>query len=143
MKRRHLKPDPLGVPRHPLAVFLLLLAVTSGLSQLLGIIVAKTPNTVLPTPIDASWAALLFFGAGCSLFGMFWQGDDIRTGLTLKRVGMFMLGSAALIYAVLLVAVFQVGGLLNAGIILGFGAACFLHYRTIVKRINVIIEASP
>lgn len=138
-----LKPDPLGVPRHPLAVYLLVLAAVSGAAQFVGIVVARTAHLVLPRAVDATWAALLFLGATSALVGMFWQGKDVRTGLTLKRIGMFALAAAGLIYSILLVFAYKTGGLFNAGIVFGFALACGLHYRTVVRRINAIIAASP
>lgn len=137
-----MKPDPLGMPRHPLAVYLLVLATFSGLSQAVGVIVAATPDIALPPAVNFAWAVMLFLGGLSSLAGMFWQGS-VPTGLTLKRAGMAMLGGSGLIYAIVLVWTFGQGGLLSGGIILGFSLACWMHYRTVVRRIRAIITASP
>jgi hypothetical protein len=93
--RRHLKPDPLGVPRHPLAVYLLALAAFSGASQAIGVIVAAPPQIALPPAVNFAWATMLFLGGLSSLSGMYWQGS-VPTGLTLKRIGMAMLAGSGL-----------------------------------------------
>lgn len=135
-----LKGDPLGVPRNPLAIYLLILAAITGLGILVGITTAGS-ITAVPVPAAFTWGAILFGGSTATLLGVFWQGD-VRTGLALKRAGTFSVGTAALIYAVIVGIALGTGGLFAAGTIAGFGIACFIHFHTINDRIHAIIAAT-
>lgn len=139
MGLRWLKPDPLGYPRNPLAVYLLTLAFASGILQLAGLTTAKAVDENLPGVAKVAWAVLLVLGAGCSLVGMFWPGT-VSTGLVLKRTGMFTLAVAALIYAVVILGAVGLAGLTSGGIILGFSFACWVQYRQINERVHQVLE---
>jgi hypothetical protein len=138
--RYHLKPDPLGQPRNPLAIYLLLLAFFSGLTAMAGV-APPSIESELPPSVGFAWALMLTMGAGAMLAGVYWPGT-IQTGLSLKKIGSFALSVAAMIYAVVLLVAFGFAAFFNAGIILGFGVACYLHYRTVSKRVQEIVQAS-
>jgi hypothetical protein len=133
-----LKPDPLGIPRNPLAVYLLCLCFLSGLMTLLGPSASGSMEAALHPWIVLVWGASLVHGSGATLTGMFWPGDP-RTGLLLKRMGMFALMVASGLYAGTMVVYQGAGGILSAGIIAGFGAACAVQYKVINDRIKAII----
>lgn len=134
-----MKPDPLGYPRNPLAVYLLALALFSGTLNLAGLNTTKSVQDTLPPSARLTWAALLVLGSSLSLAGLYWPGT-IPTGLSLKRVGMFTLGIASALYALILVTAFGWMGLTQGGIILGLALACALHYRQITQRIAQVVE---
>jgi hypothetical protein len=137
MRRWHLKPDPIGYPRHGLVVYLLCLCILSGTTLLIGEPAAGSLEEALDPSVVIAWAVLLTFGAGASLTGMFWPGD-VRTGLVVKRLGYAALTFAPMIYALVLFGTFQRGATLVGGILLGFAYACFHTWRRINTRIAEI-----
>lgn len=138
MPRLRLKPDPLGVPRSPLAVYLLVLASISGLGLVVGASTAALVETSVPVEVSFTWGLILFLGSLLTLIGMYWQGD-IRTGLVLKRLGMFSVGVAAILYGALTAFVLGSPALFSAGTTIGFGVACFAQFHIINKAIHSII----
>jgi hypothetical protein len=131
------KADPLGTPRHPLVVYLLALAVISGLGILLG---GRTTGSIQDTldPLARNtWAVILTLGSSTTLAGMFWPGDQ-RTGLLLKRFGYLALAIASFVYAIVVITVIGSGATLFGGTLVGFGVACAL----MVRRIDRIVKAT-
>lgn len=137
-----MKPDPLGVPRNPLAIYLLLLAAISGLGMVIGVTTARAIEDSVDPLVAITWGTILFLGSSVTLIGMFWQGD-VRTGLVMKRTGMFSVGVASMVYGVIVLWTIGVGGTFAAGTVMGFGAACFVQFHAINKRIHQIIELTP
>lgn len=135
----HLKPDPLGYPRHGLVVFLLCLVAVSGISVFTTTPAAGSMEEGLPSFVQLVWGAMLFAGGVAALLGMFWQGD-VRTGLVAKRFGYVALAVAAVPYSVVILGTYGFGGLLSAGIILGFAGACAHTARRVEKRIQEILK---
>lgn len=138
---RFLKPDPLGLPRNPLAIFLLALAFFSGLLLLGGVNTAGRVEQVLPHPVLVAWGAVLTVGSGMTLLGMFWPGS-VATGILCKRFGMLALTIASFVYSTVLVSLLGFAALLPAGVTVGFGWACAVQYRQINERVREIIRAS-
>lgn len=142
MSPYQLKPDPLGVPRNPLAMYLLGLALVSG-------IITAYPSeegasgaiSTLPSIMSNLWGVVLAGGSAATLVGMFWQGA-ITTGLLLKRVGMFALAVASFCYALVVAVNVGLSGLFSSGSILGFGFACAWQYRALNARVKFIIRAT-
>jgi hypothetical protein len=137
----HLRPDPLGFPRHGLVVFMLALCVTSGLATVVGEPAANSIEATLPEATTLVWGGMLLVGGLGALVGMFWQGDP-RTGLVAKRFGYTSLCLASLIYApILLVSAGIPGGALAGGTVLGFALACAHTAWRVDRRIAAILEA--
>lgn len=136
-----LKPDPLGVPRSPLAVYLLVLTVVSGLVTLLGATTSGAVAEQLPGLAARIWGALLTVGGGFTLLGMYWQGL-VTTGLLLKRMGMFVMVVTTAIYAVAVVATAGLQGAYVAGLIAGYSVACAVQYHALDARVRAIVEAT-
>ena len=67
MPRWHIKPDPLGYPRHGLVVYLLALCVLSGVTLLFGRPAAGSLEAALDPQIVVGWAFLLTLGATFAL----------------------------------------------------------------------------
>jgi hypothetical protein len=135
----YLKGDPLGVPRNPLAIYLLLLAAVSGLGTVVGITTSGVVEDNTPTAAALAWGTILCLGSTATLVGMFWQGDD-RTGLVLKRSGMFSVAAAAFMYGGILALGIGTAGLFAGGVVIGFGLACAVQFHLINKRIHAIIK---
>lgn len=135
-----LKPDPLGLPRNPLAVYLLCVAFVSGLSSALGFGTSRSIDD-LPHSVSLTWGTVLALGSAAALTGMFWQGDP-RTGLVVKRFGYIALTFASLIYATVLVATFLPGAFMVAFFVYGFAAACAYRALVVNRAIRLIIEES-
>lgn len=136
-----LKPDPIGEARNPLAVYLLLLALISGVGLLLGTPTAGSIEATLPVWASKTWGGFLTVGGGCVLAGMYWPGDP-RTGLVVKRFGFLALIVASSIYALVLLLAIGINAFLVAGIVLGFGVACTLQYLRVNRRIMKIRKRS-
>lgn len=135
----HLKPDPLGVPRNPFAVFLLCLALASGTITLLGTPASTSMEAALPELAVRTWGGTLAFGSWITLVGMYWQ-RDISTGLLMKRIGMLSLMIGASFYTITLLASEGIRVLFPASTVFCFGVAAFVQYRNINRRIRFIIE---
>ena len=134
-----LKGDPLGVPRNPLAIYLLTLAAVSGFLMLCGITTARGIEASLHPFIARGWGAALFFGSVATLSGAYWQGDP-RTGLALKRVGYFAVMVAAFLYSMVVLFSFGFAGLFASTVVLGFGGVCLIQFRHVNKRIEQIVR---
>lgn len=136
-----LKPDPTGTPRHPLVVYLLSLALVSGVAQALGRTTARSVEDGLPPSVRLTWALILAGGSGLALAGMFWQGDP-RTGLVLKRSGYLALASAAAIYSLVLLGTIGLAAALIGLTVAGFAAACAVAAWRIDRLIRLIVRVS-
>lgn len=140
-RRIMLKPDPLGIPRNPLAVYLLCLCFISGITTFLGASASGPMDKALPDWVTVIWGLVLIHGSGATLTGMFWPGT-VAAGLLMKRIGMFSLMVAAVMYSAVLLFAYGLPMLLTSGIVLGFGVACGVQYRVISTRIQAIIALS-
>ena len=136
-----MKADPLGEPRNPLAIYLLVLTLLSGISTVVGVPTSGSIEAELPTSLAKAWGTMLVLGSGASLLGVFWLGD-VRTGLVVKRFGMFTLTVAAFVYGVVLIIAAGMDAAYVTGIIFGFGLATLLQWRKINRRIHAILRAS-
>lgn len=136
-----LKPDPLGIPRNPLAVYLLCLAFVSGLGMALGVTTSSGAEAAMPHWVSVAWGVVLVHGSGATLTGMYWP-REVKDGLLFKRIGMFSLTVAAGMYSLAMIVVFGISVLFTAGIIFGFGAACAVQYHVINERIKAIMALS-
>lgn len=137
----YLKPDPLGYPRNPLAVYLLGLALLSGLLFVAGVPTSRSVEDTLPYLARMAWSVLLVLGSTSALGGMYWPGQ-VGTGLLLKRTGMFTLAVTGALYALVLAVALGLPALLNSGLVLGFAVACWLQYRAINVRVHEVLAAS-
>lgn len=122
MRRHHLPRDPLG-ERNPFQVYLLLVALSTGVPFMFGFVTAGTIEASLPRAYTFLWGLMLALGALAALAGMFWP-RDARTGLLLKRFGLTALGFASAVYALALGARFSWEATLLVGVTAGFSAAC-------------------
>jgi hypothetical protein len=136
-----LKPDPLGVPRNPFAVYVLVLALISGVTQAVGVTASQSIESALPNYVSQSWGGMLAFGSGITLVGMYWPGA-VATGLLHKRIGMLALMVACFVYSAVVLFHYGFGRFFPAGTIFGFGCAAFVQYRAIDRRVKAIIHAT-
>ena len=120
--------------RHPFELFTLFLTVITSLPTVLGITAPPLSiNAAMPAALVVGWSWVIFLGALLALAGIYWRYRP--TGLLMEQVGMATTGAAALVYAgcILLVAS---GGPLPAGIVGGFGIACFWRWYQLQKVID-------
>lgn len=132
------KPDPLGIPRHALVVYLLSLCVLSGLANLFGEPTAGSVDAQLMPAVRMAWSGILTSGSAAALAGMYWQGDP-RTGLLLKRFGYLGLTIAAAAYALVLVALVGQAALFVGLIIAGFAVACGWAWGQVNRAIKATL----
>ena len=133
-----MKPDPLGVPRHPLVVYLLGLCVVSGLAIVVGGTAAGSLQAQLDPVAQYAWAGILAAGSSCTLAGMYWPADP-RTGLLLKRWGYTALAIAAAIYSLVLWGTFGPAAFLIGATVAGFAVACGLTARDVNRAIRTTL----
>ena len=130
---------PLKWSRSPLQTFLLLLSAVAGLSILLNL----SRNGItrqMGEPYASLWGAALFLGATIAIIGTYWK--NRITGMLIERAGIFLLGGAALIWALLVL--FYVGWdtAASSSAITGlFSVMCFRQVRYINYHISLIIQA--
>jgi hypothetical protein len=124
--------------RHPFELFLLALSFISGIPALLG--AAPEPGSIessLPAWAAVGWSVCLVGGSGLALIGIYWR--QRAAGLILEQLGLAFVGVAALVYAVCIVSVIGATGVLSAGIVAAFGAACLVRWRQIQRVIDAVV----
>lgn len=131
--------DPLRSGRHPFQIYLLALCIVSAVPLIFGRFTAGSIEETLPEWLVVSWGLMLFGGAAAGLIGSYWRGD-YADGLTIERVGLAAVGSAAAVYSVVIVATGGIPRLLAAAIILGFGLCCLRRARDIGRIIRAAIR---
>lgn len=131
--------DPLHAGRHPFQTYLLSLAVVSAAPLMFGQNQPGSISASLPPWLALTWGVMLFTGALAALVGSYWLGD-YADALTVERIGLLFVGAAACVYAAAIVALAQLGGLLAAGITLGFGLACLRRSHDIAKIIHEALK---
>lgn len=128
--------DPLHAGRHPFQTFLLALCVVSGIPLLFGEQPAQSVETLLPAWIAMTWGWSLAGGALVALVGSYWPRSNYATALTIERIGLIIVGPAALLYATVLMLYAGLAATVAAAITLGFGAACIKRGRDVGKIIQ-------
>lgn len=134
--------DPLRAGRHPFQTYLLSLCVISGAPMAVGKVTANSIEDKLPQPLVIAWGIMLVSGAAVALIGAYLRGS-YATALTLERIGLWSVGGAALAYGVCILAAGNIGSLVVAGIILGFGAACVRRARDIGSIFHRALSDHP
>jgi hypothetical protein len=131
--------DPLRAGRHPFQAYLLALCVISGLPILIGQVGASTIEESVPYWLAFSWGLALFLGAAAGLLGTYWPGD-YTNGLTVEQIGLAVVGSAALVYGIIIVITGGVPRFIPAAITVGFGLSCLRRARDIAYIIKIAIQ---
>jgi hypothetical protein len=133
--------DPLGMPRNPFHVFLIIITFLNGLALVFGLSTSLTLQRELISLLERGYGLLLAAGAFGVLVGMFWPGDP-RDGLLAKRAGYVALATASMIYAYGTVARFGVQGVLLGSLCVAFGSICIWYVRIINKIVRAAIGDS-
>ena len=134
--------DPLRAGRHPFQIYMLALAFVSGLPLLFGQTVAESVEKQVPVWMAFVWGAFLVFRSAIALVGSTWRGN-YANDLPVERVGLDLVGAAAMIYGV---AIFTYRGseaLLSAAIIFGFGVSCIRRARDIHRIFRRAKDLDP
>jgi hypothetical protein len=122
-------PRPVVVSgRHPYEIFMMVMALATGLPTVLG--VTPTPGSLnsLVDPLAAHiWGISLTVGAATALLGVVWpQPADTKlmsvTALGLEQIGLVTVGCAGVFYAATL-ALTPTASMIGIGIVAAFGAA--------------------
>lgn len=132
--------DPLHAGRHPFQTFMLALAVISGLPLILGRPQPLSIEATLPPWLATTWGVMLFGGAVVALLGSYWLGN-YANALTLERIGLLIVGSAACLYGFALLFVLGLSVTVAAGIVLGFGMASLKRSHDIGHIMRVAIKS--
>jgi hypothetical protein len=90
--------DPLRAGRHPFQIYMLSLCVAAGIPYFFGQASAEAVQNQLPEYLALGWGISLTVGASIGLLGSFWRGG-YDMALTLERIGLYLTGIAAIIYA--------------------------------------------
>ena len=134
--------DPLTAGRHPFQVYLLSLALVSGIVQLIG---SEPPSTLednLPETVVLIWSWMLVIGAFLGLSGSLWRKRSYATGLTVERIGLFATGVSAIIYGGFILTL-GVPGIVAGAITAGFGWACLIRARHIGQIFKRALDPNP
>lgn len=104
--------------RHPYEVGLLIAAPSVGAILLFTDANPPAVDSGMPPLVRAVWMALLILAGAVGLAGVFWSGR-IETSLSVEAVGVLVLGSAAGMYTVAVVAVAGLSGSAAGGFTAG------------------------
>jgi hypothetical protein len=138
--------DPLHAGRHPFQTFLLGLCVISGVPLAFGERTASSISALLPGWMAVGWGVSLSLGALVALVGSYWPRTSYATALTLERVGLVIVGPAAVVYACVIFIYGGWGGATAGLITLAFGASALQRAHDIGKVIHraiAITEGEP
>jgi hypothetical protein len=137
-RRRETVPyaDPLHAGRHPFQTFLLALCVVSGIPLLLGAPPTASAAALLPPWVVTAWGASLAIGAGVAIAGSYWPKRNYATALTLERIGLVVVGPAALLYGAIIVIYAGAAGAVPASITTGFGVASLIRSHDLGKIVR-------
>lgn len=133
--------DPLRAGRHPFQTFMLALCVASGIPLLFGRSNAGSINELLPSWLAVAWGVSLTVGAAVGLAGSYWRGS-YANALTAERVGLILVGTAALIYGSLIFVFAGFTGAVAGCVTFGFGASCLRRSSDIGRVIARAIAHS-
>jgi hypothetical protein len=100
--------------RHPYEVVLMIAAPAVGFILLLSSTQPPAVDSGMPGFVRAVWMALLIIAGAVGLTGVFWPGR-IETSLSIEAVGVLVLGSAAAMYTVAVLAVAGFNGAAAGG----------------------------
>lgn len=116
--------------RNPLEVYLLALAVTSGLSGL----VAGGADVPVGSPgwLTWLWYGLLVAGGTVGIVGAWWR--DAITAVLIVRAALIPVGAGAYLYAL---STARSAGWLSAAMVAGFGVAAHLRAAQISRHLRV------
>jgi hypothetical protein len=134
--------DPLHAGRHPFQTYLLALSVVSGLPILFGYIGAGSMARELPFWLAFCWGLALFIGSSVALVGSYWRGNAANA-LTIERAGLAVIGSAAIVYGVVII--FAAGNtsvpgrIIPVAIIEAYGFSCIRRARDIGRIVHAAL----
>lgn len=134
--------DPLHTGRHPFQIYILSLCILSGALLLLNRQEPSAIQQLLPQWMRVVWAVMLTFGAALALFGSYWPGGKAgaANSLTVERIGLSIVGAAAIVYGFAIIVVASLPGMVAAAITLGFGLSCLRRARDIGRIIRTAIR---
>lgn len=110
-----------AVFRPPDTIYLLIIAILSGIAQFLGR--NKAVEQLVPLWIQIPWSIILVVGALVSLTGIFWTRQP--KGVLIEEAGRWMLWPSSLAYAVAVLAYSR--NTLSCLFIVGFSLICVIR----------------
>lgn len=131
--------DPLHAGRHPFQTYIFGLCIISSVPALFGIVGAASIEAELPYWLALGWNLALLVGATVGLLGSYWPGD-YTNALTIERTGLAIVGSAAVVYAVVIIVSASPDRIIQAAITFGFGLACIRRARDIGHIIQTALS---
>ena len=132
-------------PADPRAVFVLGLAVASGLPLMLFRVQPGSIERLMPTWVVFLWGLFLVIGSALSLVGMSMARKDKESdGAIVEQIGSVAVGAATVFYAASQLFAVGAEAAWGASIILAFGISCFWRWYQLQKLIMgkiVLVEA--
>jgi hypothetical protein len=134
---------------------MLALGFVSGVPLLWGAPPPRTAQQLLSPALVHLWGYTLVLGCLVALLGVTWTWwgwlgrwfsrfcPTDATGLLIEQLGVLAVGVGAVIYGVGIVVAAAPGSGLPAGIVLGFGAACFWRWGQIQRLVRVAATIEP
>lgn len=139
----HLISSPAPARRAADPVALMFFATLSGAIQLVKDAPAPSIEDQLGYVFGLFWAGSLLIGGLVSLVGLFLKDENL--GLLVERAGRIVLGSGALIYAVVLIYQNHVKAAAAVAFFAAFALACayrVIHITLWLRQVKVINDAS-
>ena len=139
----HGYPPPLDSGRNPFELFVLGFSILVGAPLLWGAPPPGSTTELLGPTLAHVWAWILVVGCATALLGVFWPGAfrcprATGTGLLIEQVGLVAVGVGDLLYAIAVVVI--LGPLVPAGIVGGFGLACWWRAWLIQRWVRAAIR---
>lgn len=134
--------DPLRAGRHPFQTYLLFLCAISGIPLAFGVKTAGSVEALLPEWAALTWGLCLAGGSVLGLTGSYWPKRHYATALTVERIGLLIVGPAALLYSVLIAIYIGFSGTVTVLIVAAFGFSALLRAHDIGLIIVRAIESN-
>jgi hypothetical protein len=127
--------------RHPYEVILLIASPVVASVLVLTNTQPTAVRVAMPVAVRAVWFALLIVAGAAGLTGVFWRGQ-VSASLSIEAIGVLVLGAAASMYAVGLLAVAGVGGAAAAGFVAAVAAGSWWRLAQIWRDLRKLDRAT-
>jgi hypothetical protein len=138
---------PAAMLGDPFEIFIAFLCFISGVPLAIGNVQPASIEESLPRYLAQAWGIGLVVGSGVVLLGAHLAHRELkntrdilspRRGQEIERLGLLLLGYVAVIYAVAIILVGGIAGVVAASITFGFGLVCWL--KAFLIRTHIIVQ---
>ncbi|GAA5194102.1 hypothetical protein GCM10023322_57670 [Rugosimonospora acidiphila] len=129
--------------RHPFEVVVLIAALVVATILILTNTRPPAVDAAMPGPVRLVWVILLAVSGVVGLLGVFWRGA-IQTSLSIEAIAVLVLGTAAAMYTVGVVAFAGIDGAAAGGFVAAVGAGSWWRLTQIwgdLRRFDQAVKA--